>query len=292
MKANAAEPIDLARLATLFRQWLAEADHVLVGAGAGMSAAAGIDYTDPGDFARVFPHLARRGFSARYQLIGFRGFTPAQHWAYWATHVANVRVGPRPAEVYARLRELLAGKDVFVVTSNVDAMFERNGFDPERIFTPQGDYANMQCRTPCRPVVWPSAPDVQRVLAHIDPATFAVTSDEVLPRCPSCGGEVFLNVRLDRGFVETPYRAQAERLQAWLARARQGRLLLLEVGAGFNTPGVVRQPLERLAAGLSQSRFVRVNRDHAELGHADPARGLSVPHDAGAAIAAFAAAAG
>lgn len=122
-----------------FATWWREADHVLIGAGAGLSAAAGIDYTDTADFTRVFPVLARRGFRARYQLIGYHRWTQQQHWAYWATHVSNVRFGARPHPAYARLRELVASKDSFVLTSNVDAMFERNDFDTSRIFTPQGD---------------------------------------------------------------------------------------------------------------------------------------------------------
>ncbi len=58
---------------------------------------------------------------------------------------------------------------------NVDAMFERNAFDPAQIFTPQGDYAAMQCRKPCGRVVWPSQPAVDRVLAHVDSDAFEVT---------------------------------------------------------------------------------------------------------------------
>jgi len=289
MKRADSSPVELERVAQTFRTWWTEAEHVLVGAGAGLSAAAGIDYTDVADFARVFPVLARRGFKARYQLIGFEGFRPAQHWAYWATHVDNVRFGPRPHPIYAQLRELVAGKDVFVLTSNVDAMFMRNGFDAERVFTPQGDYAAMQCRKPCRASVWPSQPAIERVLAHVDFEAFEVIEPTAIPRCPTCGGEVFLNVRVDRAFVDAPYRQQANLFRSWLATATRGRLLLLEVGAGFNTPTVVRWQMERLAVALPQARFVRVNRDDAEVGEVPRERALTVPADAGDAIEAFAA---
>jgi len=42
-------------------------------------------------------------------------------------------------------------------------------------------------------------------------------------------------------------------------------LLIWEIGAGFNTPGVVRYPLERLAAQHADARFVRINREYPEV---------------------------
>ena len=146
----------------------------------------------------------------------------------------------------------------------------------------------MQCRKPCRSVVWPSQPAVERILAHVDHKTFSVSDPGALPVCPTCGGEVFLNVRLDDGFVESPYRPQAERLRAWTAKAATGRLLLLEFGAGFNTLTVVRWQMERLASALPNARFIRVNRDHAEITRMPPDRALALSADAGEAVAAFA----
>ena len=281
-------PVALARAAATFRAWWREAEFVLIGAGAGLSAAAGIDYTDTAAFARAFPVLARRGFRARYQLIGNADWSPEQHWAYWATHVNDVRFGPREHPVYARLRDLVRGKDTFVLTSNVDAMFERNGFDLGRIFTPQGDYAAMQYREPYRRVVWPSRPAVDRVLAHVDRDAFEVTDAAAIPACPTCGGEVFLNVRIDRAFVDEPYQPQLDRLRAWLVSAARGHLLLLEVGAGFNTPSVVRWQMDRLVHVVPHAHLVRINRDNADVGDALNGRALAVPGDAGEVIEALA----
>jgi NAD-dependent SIR2 family protein deacetylase len=279
---------DLAAAADAFADWWRWADHLLIGAGAGLSAAAGIDYADREDFARTFPALARRGFAARYQLIGFDRWRPAEHWAYWATHVQDVRFRERRHPAYGRLAALAGPREHFVLSSNVDGMFVRHGIDAARVHTPQGDYAHMQCRKPCRQETWPSRPAVERILPAIDPATFAVRDPAAIPACPWCGGEVFLNVRLDAGFVERPWRAGASALHAWLRRAAGGRVLILELGAGFNTPSVVRWPMERWAASLPRARLVRVNREHPGLDHARVVEALSVPFDAGSAVAAFA----
>jgi NAD-dependent SIR2 family protein deacetylase len=49
------------------RSWLDTSTHVLIGAGAGLSTAAGVDYADATSFATLFPALVRKGFRARYQ---------------------------------------------------------------------------------------------------------------------------------------------------------------------------------------------------------------------------------
>ncbi len=111
------------------------------------------DHTDTARFAELFPALHRRGLRARYQLIGVDLPQPLL-WGYWARHLADIRFDPSPNSLYQRRRALVGDRDYFVMTSNVDALFERNGFDPDRIWTPQGDYGRYQCDTPCCRQTW------------------------------------------------------------------------------------------------------------------------------------------
>ena len=60
----------------------------------------------------------------------------------------QIRFAPRQSVVYRQLFDLLREKDYFVLTSNVDAMFVRHGFDGSLVCSIQGDYANMQCLAP------------------------------------------------------------------------------------------------------------------------------------------------
>lgn len=266
------------------RRWLSESDRVLIGAGAGLSAAAGLDYGDTATFARLFPAFVRRGFRAQYQLIGYSGLTPAQHWGYWSTHVHHVRFGEDARPVYQSLLRLVQGKDSFVLTSNVDMLFARGGFDEARLFTPQGDYARMQCMRPCSRETWPTRPLIERCLAAMDPVTQEVTRADALPSCPRCGGSVFMNVRLDAAFLEEPYVEQARRFQQWLREGAARRLLVLEVGAGFNTPSVVRWRMEHLVHHHPGARLVRINLQHPELPEELGARAVSLELDAGRAF--------
>ena len=185
-----------------------------------------------------------------------------------------------------QLFDLLREKDYFVLTSNVDAMFVRHGFDGSRVCSIQGDYAHMQCLTPCCDVVWPSGPDVERLLAATDPVTQEVTDRSVLPRCCHCGGQVFLNVRAGSWFVDAPYLPALRDLNRWVRSAGDTRTLVLDVGSGFNTPSVVRWPMETVATQLPNARLVRINPEHPDVPSELGARGLAIRHGAAETLAA------
>ena len=260
----------------LIRRWIDESERVLIGAGAGLSADAGVDYGDEADFAAKFPGLVRRGLRAAYQMIGYSELPPEVFWGYWLLHVNEVRFSDGRRQVYERLFHLVRDKDVFVLTSNVDALFARNGFDPNRVCSIQGDFAFLQCLTPCSNDLWPSAPLLERLLPEIDPKTQALRDPALAPACPRCGGAIFFNVRGGPWFLEEPWRRQFGVLRTWLPAASNDRLLVLDIGSGFNTPGVVRWPMERAAEAIPTARFIRINRDHPDTSVNLGSRGLTV----------------
>ncbi|MGC4122521.1 MAG: hypothetical protein QM765_49680 [Myxococcales bacterium] len=110
----------------------------------------------------------------------------------------------------------------------------------------------------------------------IDLTTEELTDPALVPRCPRCGGEAMLNVRGGDWFLETPYEPQGERFVAWAREASKGRLLVLDVGSGFNTSTVVRWFVESLALGHPEATFVRVNAAHPEVSRELGLRGLGI----------------
>lgn len=245
---------------------LKQARRVLIGAGAGLSIDAGINYTDPVFFARHFPAMVRRGYHALYEAMGVHPqWNEALQWGYHAAHVKLICFEMPPHPVYTTLLQLVEDKDYFVLTSNVDEMFAKSGFDQERLFTPQGSYARYQCLEPCTGETWPIRPIIDRILPTIDPATQEITDVHVIPRCPNCGGAVFANVRGGSWFVEEPYLEQEQQFLHWLNQSGAGPLLLLEIGAGWSTPGVIRWPMEQITAHVLQAYLIRVNPHHPEI---------------------------
>ena len=273
--AGALDPEVVSRCCDLVQ----DADGILIGAGAGLSADAGLDYTDTARFARLFPAMLKRGFRMQAELIGYTGWSPEAQWGYLAIHVNEMRFKAPPHPVYGRLLDLARNKDYFVMTSNVDGMFVKNGFDEKRVFTPQGNYALMQCLKPCRNTTWPTKPVIDRILPKIDPETQEVTDPEVIPHCPYCGGPVFMNVRGGDWFIEDPYIEQAERFSEWLKR-KHSRLVALEIGAGFNTPNVIRWPMERIVRFHHDAHLIRVNVQWAQVPGEIADKSIALPSSA------------
>ncbi|WP_282153359.1 hypothetical protein [Ruegeria atlantica] len=258
---------------------LKDADAVLIGAGAGMSAAAGLDYTDEVAFANRFPGMLQYGARNQYQMMGFPFKDEALKWGYLSVALDHV-YRARQTKAYQDLLKLVGDKDYFVITSNVDRYFYKNGFDPTRIYTPQGDYELFQCLTPCADQTWDGVPLVDAMLPSVNRQTQKVEDKSSLAVCPNCGGPVFMNVRGGGWFIETPYFSQSKTFANWLQSVNGLRLAVIEIGAGFNTPSVIRWPMERIGTHFQNARFLRINRDYPEA----PAGSLSLPTNADVAL--------
>ena len=130
---------------------IAQADAVLIGAGAGLSMAAGIHYGGP-DFEKAFADMiARYGFTDLYTSSFYPFKSEEEKWAYWSRHIDCARFAPEGKPLYKHLLELVQGKEYFVITTNVDGQFIKAGFNPDKVFEVQGDYGLMQCATACHP---------------------------------------------------------------------------------------------------------------------------------------------
>jgi NAD-dependent SIR2 family protein deacetylase len=171
------------------------------------------------------------------------------------------------------------------MTSNVDGMFEKAGFDRSRIYTPQGDYARLQCVEACTEETWDSKPVIDRILPQIDRTTLTITDPSVVPYCPNCGGTMFLNVRVDSNFIDEPYMPQVDTVQKWLESNSQRKLCVIELGSGFNTPSVIRWPLENLVYQSADASLLRINQDHPQVPEEIAGKSLTFAMDAGKWIA-------
>lgn len=187
---------------------LAQADFILIGAGAGLSAAAGLNYQDPDLFREWYPQFARLGLNTIWEAI-VSHWSPDENnrrrfWAFWAYHIQKMRYDAPPGAPYLNLARLVAGTPHFVITTNVDAQFTKVGFLPERLFTPQDDYGKFQCAVPCSDLLHDNRDLVQKLIANMD-ETNVLVQESGVPRCPSCGSYLERNLRRDDRFVESLY---------------------------------------------------------------------------------------
>ncbi len=249
------------RLAEL-RHALDWAEYVVIGAGAGLSAAAGLEYSGRrftdyfGDFIRLY------GFTDLYTSSFYHFKTEEERWAYWARHIQQNRYDEAGTDLYRMLLRVVERKEWFVITTNVDGQFEKAGFDRERIFAVQGDYAYLQCAEACHDKLYYNEALVREMTLNTENCRIPAS---LVPRCPVCDGAMDVNLRKDDHFVQDAHWHESyERYQAFMQKACHRNTLLLELGVGYNTPTIIRFPFERMASQADNITLVRINRDYAE----------------------------
>lgn len=258
------------------REWLQNADHILIGAGAGLSSAAGIDYAGE-TFQREFADMiAKYGFGDLYSASFYPYPTEEEFWASWARHVLFARFNngqsakDEPGKytealpLYQQLLKLVRDKDYFVITTNVDGQFRKAGFDAERLFEVQGDYAYLQGKTGKSGKVYYSE-DLFRQMVREEQNGRIPTA--LIPRDPESGEKMDIHVRKDLFFVEDEaWQCAQSNYYDWLetniGSLSTSNVVLLELGVGFNTPTIIRFPFERLANKYRNVSLIRFNRDY------------------------------
>ena len=267
------------------RRALADADAIIIGAGAGLSTAAGIEYSGPRFNDNFTDFIARYGMTDMYT-AGFYPFkTEEEKWAYWSRHIRMNRYDAPVGEVYKQLLELVSGKPYFVVTTNVDAQFYRAGFDIERIWAVQGDYGKFQCAEACHDKLYDNHDAIMEMTERQEDCRIP---SELVPRCPRCGERMEVNIRKDRYFVEDQqWHEERGRYEKFLNEVKDRKIVFLELGVGFNTPTIIRLPFEKMVASFDDATLVRVNLSYPELMAKIEEKSVVIADDIGKAVAAI-----
>ncbi len=278
------------------RTALNNADAVIIGAGSGLSASAGYDYSGK-RFRKYFSDFAAKcGFSDMYS-GGFYPFSsPEEQWAYWSRYIFLNRYMDAPKPVYDTLLKLVRDKDYFVITTNVDHCFQKAGFDKKRLFYTQGDYGLFQCSEPCCQETYDNETVIRRMIEAQgctvgedgalrlpeDSAPAMKVPSELVPHCPHCGKLMSMNLRADDTFVEDEgWHEAAGRCDDFL-RTREGqRILFLELGIGYNTPGIIKYPFWRMTAKNEKAVYASINRGQAVCPEEIESRAICINADIG-----------
>ncbi len=233
------------------------ADALVVGAGAGLSTAAGFTYSGE-RFERYFSDFeGKYGFHDMYSGGFFPYDTLEEHWAYWSRYILVNRYMDPPKPVYQELFDLIKDKDYFVITTNVDHCFQKAGFNKTRLFYTQGDYGLFQCSEPCHNKTYENEEIVRRMAS--EQRDMRIPTD-LIPRCPKCGKPMTMNLRADDKFVEDDgWYAACKRYERFINTHSQGKVLYLELGVGYNTPTIIKYPFWQLTAENMQATYACIN---------------------------------
>lgn len=242
-----------------------EADYVLIGAGAGMSTAAGAQYGGR-FFEENFGEFQKKYGKGPYmQDMYYAGFYPfpdeESYWGYWSKQALLGGINLDVTPLHKQLLSLLSDKNIFVLSTNADAQFVKAGLPTEKIFCTQGDYFHIQCGRGCHDKTY----DAVELFRQMDKErSHCRIPTDMVPKCPVCGGAMDMNLRKDNFFVQDEeWYVEEERFSDYLTEAIRNKLVLLELGVGFNTPTIIRFPFEKLVREYDNISLIRLNLDQA-----------------------------
>ncbi len=237
---------------------IANADALLVGAGAGMGVDSGLpDFRGDEGFWRAYPPFKKAGHSF-VDMANPRWFArdPELGWGFYGHRLGLYR-RTRPHAGFELLRRWgdAMRHGAFVFTSNVDGQFQRAGFDDERVLECHGSLNHLQCCRPCHEAIW----SAEGTDVEVDEETFQAAPP--LPSCPRCGGLARPNVLMfgDIGWLGDRTEAQHQRYDTWVREVEDSdaNLVAVECGAGTAIPSV-RWQCESLVQRLGGT-LIRIN---------------------------------
>lgn len=264
------------------RSALREADAVVIGAGAGLSTAAGFVYNGE-RFKKYFSDFEEKyGFHDMYSGGFYPYKTPEELWAFWSRSILLNRYTDAPKPVYNELLKLVKNKDYFVITTNVDHCFQKVGFDKKRLFYTQGDYGLFQCSEPCCGETFDNEKIIRRM---VEEQRDMKIPSELIPKCPKCGKPLTTNLRCDDKFVEDEgWHRAAERYSDFIRSRKNLRVLYLELGVGYNTPVVIKYPFWKMTDENPKAVYACVNFGEASAPSEISSRSILINADISAVI--------
>ena len=254
--AKASDSDDRTKISKL-KEEFKTADAIIIGAGAGLSTAAGFRY-DGERFERSFSDFHKAyGIEDMYSGGFYPYNTLEEYWAWWSRQIWVNRYDCPVGKVYTDLLSIVKEKDYFVLTTNVDHQFQRAGFDKMRLFYTQGDYGLWQCMEPCHDKTYDNEDTVRKMIEQQKDMRIP---SELIPRCPVCGKAMTMNLRCDDTFVQDKgWHAAANRYDDFIRRHEGMHVLFLELGVGMNTPGIIKYPFWQMTMRNADARYVCIN---------------------------------
>lgn len=239
---------------------LKNAEYILIGAGAGLSDAAGLKYSGKRFTDRFQDFIEKYDMEDLYSSSFYPFETMEEKWAYWARHISLNRFETPVTELYKKLYNLVNQKKYFVLTTNVEHQFWKAEFPDEKIFATQGDYGYIQCARGCHNKLYDNEELVKEMLKQTKDCKIP---SELIPKCPVCGGQMDVNVRKDQYFIQDEAWDKAcENYSSFLKEIQNKKVVFMELGVGFNTPTIIRYPFEQMTYVNPNATLIRLNRDY------------------------------
>ena len=258
------------------KELIKDADAILIGAGLGLSKASGLNYGEE-DFDKNFPELKEKYNMTDMYTSSYYGFkTEEERWSYWSKHI-NYLYNNDTNPTYKKLYDLVKNKNYFVITTNTDGCFIKNGFDKKKVFEVNGTLSKMQCAVGCHNTLYNVLPTIDKMIKY---KSEIKVPKELIPKCPICDGRMEINVRKDAFFVEDEkWKNMQKEYQNFVNDNVTKKLLLIELGVGYTSPGIIKYPFEQLTYNLRYTNLIRVNSKYSDVPFEIKLKTISVKDD-------------
>lgn len=238
---------------------LEEFDIILLGIGSGFSTAAGYEYSGE-SVKEDFKAFIEKFKTDNIYEMGFMPFEDeAEYWGYFSKLIYKNRYTPPKRDTYKNLAELFKKKEYFILTTNVDHALFLDGLDEEKIFEYQGDFGKDQCGIPCTKKLYDNRESILKMIENIENTK---VPEDLIPVCPICGNYMMPNIRVDERFVEDEnWHRKNKMLEEFVEKNKNKKVLLLEMGVGYNTPGIIKYRFWKYAKENPNFHYAVVNKE-------------------------------
>lgn len=176
----------------------------------------------------------------------------------------------------------MKGKDFFILTTNQDTQFVKI-YPEDKVSQIQGDHRFFQCSRACCDETWDAVKPVEKMFRAMGDGTSV--PEEMIPRCPHCGAEVFPWVRGYGNFMQgTKYEEQYQKISDYIQKNSTKKLLFIELGVGRMTPMFIQEPFWSLTYSLPNTRYIAVNSQYAFLPQLIEDKGMAIQGDIAAVL--------
>lgn len=193
-------------------------------------------------------------------------------------------------DMYNRVADYLSKhkKDnYFIVTTCNDDIITKSKLDGERMVAPCGTLKYMKCDGGCFKHVYETEEVydniysiIERYMSNTDLGVaweaMWLELKDAMPQCPMCKRVMSVNMVKSNNYSEEGYRSAWDSYMSWLQRTLNKKLVMLELGEGFDTPTVIRWPFEKVAAINNKATLIRVNKNFWQLSKDIEAKAISV----------------
>ncbi|WP_025729170.1 SIR2 family NAD-dependent protein deacylase [Atopobacter phocae] len=245
-------------------QLIHESDALVVGIGAGMSAADGFTYIGS-RFETAFPDFIEKYHFLDMLQASLHSFEDwEEYWAFQSRFVALNYLDQPIGPSYIDLRQILETKPYHVITTNADNAFWITDYDPGKVFHIQGEYGLWQCSEHCHQQTYRDDSLIRQMIKEQQDMKIP---SHLVPHCPKCHAPFEINKRNEeKGMVEdADFDAQQQRYESFLSQHETGRVLYLEIGVGHTTPQFIKHPFWKRVADNPDALFVTLNHKHYRL---------------------------